>query len=489
MAKLNGKGTITELVKGEKYRIKFSGGKDPATGKYIQVKETFLGTKRQAELRVEGIRRECELRRDLGECGLSLDELAGYGLTLAVMVERGMGAAQAADELKRRKDEESKKVLFSDWLEQYLSNRESLGKLRPKTLKRDRDLSKHLLRGLGSVLVVDITPAMVNAFNASMRDSGVGDTTIKQCHRLLKTVMKQAVNNDLILRNPVERADTPKNPIPNRQWLETSEANRLSTLCASGTPTANKTAVFLALATGARLGEVLGLTWAHIALDGARPHVFLVQQWTEQNELAPLKTDKDENPVGRVIPIDASTIAVLRAWKSEQRRLLNSIGIEQGNSSPVITNQNGTFTNHSRFQRWWRSFCVDNGFGRVVADDGREIVTLTLGDDASLYPDSDFVIEWRDSDGWPCDENGKRYSRSYKKPKTKKRYDGLHFHALRHTHFSLRRGSGVDDTTLQYLGGWSSPAMLMNVYAHPVAENIWASAGFMDRLTSEKQTA
>jgi hypothetical protein len=28
--------------------------------------------------------------------------------------------------------------------------------------------------------------------------------------------------------------------------------------------------------------------------------------------------------------------------------------------------------------------------------------------------------------------------------------------------------------------------MLMNVYAHPVAENVWESAGFMDKLAATR---
>lgn len=446
MAKLYGKGSIKEVIKGKKYYLTLSAGKNPVTGKYDRYFETFLGTKRQAELRIEQVR----------------------------------------NELNNGKRVNADKIMFCDWLEQYLSNRESLGKHRPNTLKRDRVLSKHLLRGLGAVRVVDITPVMVNDFYASMRNSGVGDTTIKQCHRLLKTVMKQAVNNDLIMRNPVERADTPKNPKPNRQSLSIEDAGRLSTLCTTGTPTANKTAVYLALATGGRLGEIMGLTWAHIVLDGDRPFIHIVQQFTGASEIAPLKTDKDDNPTGRIVPLDASTVSVLIAWKSAQREQLNALGIEQGNDTPVITNQLGTFTNHSRFQRWWRSFCVDNGFGKLVTADGKAIKEMTIGDDASLYPDC--FIEWRDADGWPCDENGKRYSRTYKRPTIKRLYDGLHFHSLRHTHFSLRLASGMDTITAQYLGGWSSPAMLMNVYAHPVAENIWSSAGFMDKLTA-RQTA
>lgn len=446
--KLYGKGTITEIVKGKKYRIALSAGKDPITGKYRRHQETFLGTKRQAELRIEEIRRELE-------SGKRLD----------------------AD-----------KITVGAWIEEYLSQRESMGKHRPATFKIDRTTSRHIINGIGDVLVVDLMPVTIESFYASLRDAGVGDTTIFQVHRLLKTALKRAVNSDVILRNPADRVDAPKKPKPNRQSLEIEDANRLSAICTSGTLTANKMAVYIALATGARLGEVLGLTWAHIVLDGERPFAHLVQQFTRDGELAPLKTDSDENPVGRIIPLDSSTVAVLAKWKSQQREQLNSLGIEQGNDTPVITNSFGEFSNHSRYQRWWQSFCVDNGFGKFLTADGKAIKELVIGDDAALYPESEYVIMWRDSDGWPCDENGKRYSRSYKRPTIKTHYDGLHFHALRHTHFSLRLASGMDTITAQYLGGWSSPAMLMNVYAHPVAENIWASAGFMDKLTA-KQTA
>ena len=446
MSKLYGKGTITEIVKGKKYRLALSAGKDPLTGKYRRHQETFLGTKRQAQLRIEEIRRELENGKRI----------------------------------------DADKIGFAEWLEKYLSMREDSGKYRPKTIRQDRSLSKHLVNGLGAVLVVDITPAMVDSLYSSMRKKGLGDTTVKQAHKLLKRVMAYAVNNDIIMRNPVNRAEAPKKPKPQRNALATEEAQRLGEICVSGTLTANKTAVYLGLSLGARLGEVLGLTWGHLETSGPRPFAYIVQQFTSENETAPLKTDKDDNPTGRVVPLDASTVSVLMAWKAKQREQLNALGIEQGSNTPIVTNQIGAFTNHSRFGRWWRDFCVENGFGRWVDDDGRKIVSLKIGDDSALFPGC--VIEWHDSNGWPCDESGKRYSRTYKRPKVNHHYDGLRFHELRHTHFTMRLASGMDIPTAQALGGWSTPDVLLNVYAHPVAQNIWDSAGFMDKLTA-KQTA
>lgn len=440
MTRLYGKGTLEVIEKGKKYRIYFSCGKDPVTGKYLRKTETFLGTKRQAELRIEEIRRELEA-----------------------------GKAHNAD-----------KITFSDWCERYLSNREKLESRRPKTLKQDRITSRHLLRRLGDTHIVDITPAMITDMYVSMRSDGVGDTTLVQCHRLLNRVLKDAVNNDVIMRNPLDRVEKPKTPKPNRQALSIAESRRLAGICTNGKPTANKTAVFLGLSLGARLGEVLGLTWECIELE-ERPHVYIYQQLAENGELAPLKTDKDDKPTPRIVPIDASTVAVLKAWKDSQAAQLSALGAKQDKQTPVITNTLGDYVDHHNFERWWRSFSVKNGFGRWVTEDGKEFITLTIGADPEQY--RDYVIEWKDASGWACDASGKRYSRSYKRPKVKRHYDGLKYHELRHTHFTMRLAEGMDIPTAKALGGWSTAAMLMNVYAHPVPENIWASAGFMDGLT------
>ena len=139
---------------------------------------------------------------------------------------------------------------------------------------------------------------------------------------------------------------------------------------------------------------------------------------------------------------------------------------------------------HSNFHRWWRDFSTANGFGRWVTEDGREIKRLVVGD--SVPEGFDGVVEWRDADGISCDESGRRYSRSYKKPKLKRKYEGFRYHETRHTHFTFRLADGMDIPTAQALGGWSDPRVLLTTYAHPIPENVLASAGFMDNLMRQE---
>ena len=439
MAKLYGDGTITEVVKGKKYRIALSCGKDPITGKYRRVQETFLGTKTQAKRRIEQIRRE---------------------------LENG-----------RRPDAD--KILFADWCEEYLMMRRKSGNYRAHTLRQERALGKHLVGGLGGVRLVDIAPKTVEDLIIAMRESGMGETTIRQCYGLMKRVMRYALVNNLILRNPVDWVDPPKKAKPRRRALSINEVRRLEDALTDGEVTSNKAAAYVGLHTGARLSEVLGLEWRHVYIGGPRPYVHIIQQHTPEGTRTPLKTDSDDNPVGRVVPLDASTVEVLTAWRAAQREQLSAFGIAQDASTPVFTNSVGGWTGHSRFRKWWHELCVEAGLGRWVDQDGHEVLDLRLGD---KVPDrDDVVVEWRDADGWPCDADGRRFSRTHKRPEVRRHYEGLTFHELRHTYFTLLMQSGADIPTAQALGGWSTPEMLNRVYSHPTPEHIWGTVGFMDR--------
>jgi integrase len=65
----------------------------------------------------------------------------------------------------------------------------------------------------------------------------------------------------------------------------------------------------MAIRTGARLGELLGLIWKNVDLDEGVIHVR--QQWTKYSELAPPKTKKSR----RRIPLTPEDVAYLRRLK------------------------------------------------------------------------------------------------------------------------------------------------------------------------------
>lgn len=490
MAKLkrmgySGDGVIYEIEPG-KYKLVQYWLKDAETGKPRRRTEVFEGTFRQACVRMGCMHDEKRLMGEIVLMGIDEEELERYGLGRGTIFANRMSAREVSIELEKRKLEESQNVLFSAWSEKYLSTREKLGERRKSTLDKDRTHSKHLLRYLGDVKLVDISPDTVRGMYADMRASGMGDETLISCHGLLKRIMADAYENDRVQRNVMDKVKQPERTTEiKRGKLEPEDASRLVQIVLDGELTGYKVAVFIGLAIGARLGEVLGLEWRHVHADLQRPYVEVAQQHTRHDERAPLKTEKSGSARGRTVPIDESTVAVLKTWKVRQRALLNDLGIEQTASTPVIVNEVGNWVTHSNFERWFRTFCVGNGYGRWLAEDGRQIVEVEVDDPlAGLYAGDEYLILWQ-REGRYCDEQGNVYSRINPNPnkKLKRHYDGLRYHWLRHTHFSLRLANGEDIPTCQAIGGWKDPRVLMTVYAHPLDEKVWASAGFMDKLS------
>ena len=115
-------------------------------------------------------------------------------------------------------------------------------------------------------------------------------------------------------------------------------------------------AVRLGIATGMRLGEVLGLTWG--AVDFGHGLVSVVRTLKADGTLKEPKTEAGR----RVVAVDAVTMAHLKAWKALQAEALDTLCIDVGEASPVLCSATGGFLGTANFERWWRSFRTGAGF-------------------------------------------------------------------------------------------------------------------------------
>ena len=128
----------------------------------------------------------------------------------------------------------------------------------------ERIVRLHIKPALGRIKLDKLTPVHVRGLYRERLESGLAPRMVQLVHTTLHKALKQAVNDGLILRNvteavkaprPVKKEMQPLHPVQARALLEAARGERLEALYA------------LALTTGMRQGELLGLKWEDVDME------------------------------------------------------------------------------------------------------------------------------------------------------------------------------------------------------------------------------
>jgi integrase len=181
--------------------------------------------------------------------------------------------------------------------------------------------------------------------------------------------------------------------------------------------------ILLALATGARRGEVLALRWKNTDLDRAIVDVVESVEQTKGNlRIKPPKSDSM-----RSITLPSFAISELRRQKKQQAEDLLRLGVRQSDDTMVCARANGeTLTPKA----------------------------LTLA----------FSRRVRSIDGFPP----------------------IHFHSLRHTHATQLLSNGVHPRVAQERLWHANVALTLNIYSHVTATMQEDAASKIDATFRQK---
>jgi integrase len=128
----------------------------------------------------------------------------------------------------------------------------------------------HIARHLGGVRLASLSPVAVQGLYSAMERGGASPRTRELAHAVLHRALAQAVKWGLAARNACDAVERPKvprkemkvyTPEQTRRLLEAARGHRLGAL------------FVLAAATGARQGELFGLRWPDVDLEGGTVHV------------------------------------------------------------------------------------------------------------------------------------------------------------------------------------------------------------------------
>ncbi len=316
------------------------------------------------------------------------------------------------------------KMTVSSWMNTWLA--EYTGSIKENTLVSYRVQTEHnILPLLGAVKLSALQPHHVQkAVNTLFKrpEKPLSAKSVKNCYGVLHKALSQAVLNGYIAKNPCDGVQLPRvekkeisplNEAQIREFLKAIKGHR------------NEILFRVALFTGMRQGELMGLQWENV--DFKAGSILVCQQMIHEKKqggiykLAPTKTDGIRKITPAPIVMDW-----LKAWKKEQAVQRLSMGDKWG----------------------------DEFDGLVFTDElGKHMKNTTLTHEATML--------------------GKKIGK-----------DGFRFHDLRHSYAVAAIRAGDDMKTVSSNLGHTTISITMDIYASFTDDMATASANRMNAYIS-----
>lgn len=272
---------------------------------------------------------------------------------------------------------------------------------------------------LGRVKLAQLSPQHLRELYSWMLTTRkLSPTTVNHTAGVLHHTLKDAVRMGLVARNVCDLVDPPRKA-KRKMQIYTSEQVTLLLDAISDSP--YEALITVAATTGARLGELLALTWTKTSLERG---IISIEVGRAEVEDGWADTEPKTEAANRTIALTTGAIALLREHRARQIEHRLWLGKAWAGGDYVFCNQIGGQLGHATIER---------AFKRIVSTAGLPVIR---------------------------------------------------FHDLRHTAASLLLARGVPVTEVARMLGHSSPHITYKLYAHAIPEGQRQAIAAMEAITA-----
>lgn len=317
--------------------------------------------------------------------------------------------------------------------------------LKPSTwLRHEAYLRKHVVSSIGAVRLQDLDHRRISALYAHLLEKGLSARTVHDIAGILRHCLDDAVAQGLLRQNPAKLVPKPKYPKKEARFLSPEEIRWLL----EGVKGERLEAGFvLALHTGMRPGEWLGLPWDAVDLDAGT--VTVRQALHEEAGRVYIGGVKTKAAL-RTITIPKTVVQALREHRRRQLLERMAAGAAWQDTGLVFTNTRG-------------------GLLRRTHIDGRDLARV-------IKKARKLAAEAYEKEGM---------SRSEAQAKAAKLLEGVTPHSFRHTHAAALIAQGVDILTISRRLGHENVKITLDLYGHLMPGQDEKAAAAMERFAAE----
>jgi len=304
--------------------------RNPETGKRKRRWHSFTGTKRQAET----------------ECARLISELRS-GVSI-----------------------EPSRLTVRDFFERWLEHMKS--QLTPRSHERYSELArKNLIPLIGNSLLAKLQPAAISQAYARALESGrrngkggLSPRTVHYMHRVLRQALQQAVNWQLLPRNPAALVRSPR---PERREMQALDADATAQLIEAARGTSLFIPILLGVLCGLRRGEIAALRWRSVDLDRSQLSIVAsVEQTRDGIREKPPKSGR-----GRTVALPALLVEELRHHRVNQAERLLRLGVRLDDGHHVAMRIDGNPLQPRSITHGFQIFVRERKFAKVRFHDLR----------------------------------------------------------------------------------------------------------------------
>jgi len=167
-------------------------------------------------------------------------------------------------------------------------------------------LEHHVLKALGEITLADLDKFQCQVFLNNLAKSSFSFSVVDHSRTMLKSILEEAVEAELIGKNPARKLVNPETEEPEKPVLPKAEAR----LLLDSLPFRDRLMAMIAAFCAMRPGEIFGLRWSswrgdHFQIEGTA--------WRGQLRSGKAKTKQSKAPV----TIPNVLIPLLQAWRDE----------------------------------------------------------------------------------------------------------------------------------------------------------------------------
>lgn len=275
-------------------------------------------------------------------------------------------------------------IKFEDFARQWFKEYAEIH-LKQRTIEGYHQMEKRIYKAIGHIRLDKLTPRHIQQFIVDLcsaeREDGrnrnggkLSTKTIKLYKSMISTICDYAVKMQMIPVNPCRNVTIPRVITPEKEFYTIEEAQQMLDLFRNEPDSNFKYVCFYTLAvyTGFRLGEMLGLEWKDVNFETNVISVNRTCLYSKAKGGLYTETPKTQQS-RRSLKVPQGVIDVLLRWKELQNVQRQRVGSKWIETDRIFTKWNGLTLDRSAPGYFYKQFCERTGMRYVTTHSMRHL--------------------------------------------------------------------------------------------------------------------